>query len=373
MVFASVRLPGVLRLLRTALAKELVAVGLRFNPPPGWPVPAGFTPAPGWQPEPSWPPPPPGWQLWVGDDYPPADTMPIQAIQAGPPSAPPLPGYDVGNQFSGTGAPYGDTGTPYGGAGAPYGGTGTPPYGGTGTPPYGGTGTPPYGGAPYGSAGSPYGVPDGVTRPPGSGKMSGWAVASFILGLLSVFILGVIFGFIALSRIKRLGQRGRGLAIAGLVLSGVWIVIIILAVIGANVGKATRSSAGVITHSGRINVFSLSIGDCFDNPAGAQTVNTVTAIPCNQPHNAQIYGKFKLTGSDLSYPGATAVAQAARSGCNARIGNVNKSMTTSAMTVRIFLPEERAWIIGQRTVSCMIVNPKADLTSSLLNSSPATG
>jgi hypothetical protein len=43
------------------------------------------------------------------------------------------------------------------------------------------------------------------------------------------------------------------------------------------------------------------------------------------------------------------------------------------MSIRIFLPAEVAWITGQRTVSCMIVNSKADLTSSLLNSSPATG
>ncbi len=267
-------------------------------------------------------------------------------MPAGQPTAPLLPGYGTGGQY-GTGSPYGGTGSPYGGTGAPYGGTG----------------------APYGSVGTPYGTPYGVAGPPpGSGKTSGWAIASFILGLLSVVILSVIFGFVALSRIKRLGQRGRGLAIAGLVLSGVWIVIIIIAVVVANAGKATRSPAtGQITHSGRLNVFSLTVGDCFDNPAGAQTVNTVTAIPCNKPHNAQIFAKFKLTGSDLSYPGSATVTRLATNGCNARIGSVDKSMTTSAMTIRLLFPEESAWITGQRTVSCMILNPTANLTSSLLN------
>jgi hypothetical protein len=39
---------------------------LKFNPPPGWPVPPpGWTPPSGWQPDPSWPPPPPGWKLWM--------------------------------------------------------------------------------------------------------------------------------------------------------------------------------------------------------------------------------------------------------------------------------------------------------------------
>jgi hypothetical protein len=312
-------------------------VGLRFNPPPGWPpVPEGFTPPPGWQPDPSWPPPPPGWQLWVSDDPTSSDTVPIQAIQADQPGVPPLPSYGIGG-------PYGATGTSNGSS---PNGTGGTPY------------------APYGTQ----------AQPPGGGKMSAWAIASSVLGLLGVFILSVIFALIALRRIKRLGQRGRGLAITGLVLSGLWILLIGLTIIGENAGTATRSSStGIITHSGRINVFSLKTGDCFDNPAGAKTVHTVTAIPCDQPHNAQIYAKFKLSGADVSYPGAAVVAQRARIGCNARTGSINKSMASSAMSIRIFLPAEVAWITGQRTVSCMIVSSKADLTSSLLNSSPATG
>jgi hypothetical protein len=317
-------------------------VGLRFNPPPGWPpVPEGFTPQPGWEPDPSWPPPPPGWQLWVSDDPASSDTVPIQAVPADQPGVPPLPS-------DGIGGPYGAMGTP----------NGSPPSG---------SGSAGIRYAPY----APYGV---RAKPPDSGGTSAWAVASFALSLPGVFILSVIFALIALRRIKRLGQRGRGFAIAGLVLSGLWIILATVAVIGANSGTATRSSStGIITHRGRMNIFSLKIGDCFDNPAGAKTVHTVTAIPCDQPHNAQIYAEFKLRGSDLSYPGAAAVAQLARSGCNARVGSVDKSLTNSSMSIRIFLPAEVAWITGQRTVSCMIVNPKADLTSSLLNSSPATG
>jgi hypothetical protein len=296
-------------------------VGLRFNPPPGWPpVPEGFTPQPGWQPDPSWPPLPPGWQLWIGDDQPAAD--PSQEINPSQQAAPPLPAsVSSGGQY------------------------GSPP-------------------APSGAAG----------RRPATGPTSGWAIASFVLGLMSVVVLSVIFSFIALRRIKRLGQRGRGLAIAGLALSGFWVVVLVAAIVAANLGKATRSATtGVITHRGHINAFSLRVGDCFDNPAGAERVDTVTAIPCDQPHNAQIYAKFKLTGSDFSYPGAATVERRARSGCNARIGTVNKSMTTSAMTVRILLPEQTSWVAGQRTVSCMVVNPTETLTASLLNSEPAAG
>src|SRR5215469_2755274 len=35
-------------------------MGMRFNPPPGWPpAPEGWAPGPGWQPDPWWPPAPP--------------------------------------------------------------------------------------------------------------------------------------------------------------------------------------------------------------------------------------------------------------------------------------------------------------------------
>ena len=43
------------------------------------------------------------------------------------------------------------------------------------------------------------------------------------------------------------------------------------------------------------------------------------------------------------------------------------------MTVRILLPDETSWVDGQRTVSCMVANPSATLTTSLLNSAPGAG
>ena len=225
--------------------------------------------------------------------------------------------------------------------------------------PYGGQALPGYGA----------GRPDlGAGQPAGT---SGWAIASFVLGVLGGTVLGIIFGIIALKRIRRLGQKGRGLAIAGLVLSTGWLVLAIVAVIAVGVGGATRSaSTGKIVSRGHLPAFSLATGDCFNNPAGARSVTSVTAIPCTQPHNAQVFAQFKLTGSDFSYPGATAVVRLASDGCHARTGSVSKAKTTSAMTIRILFPQENGWIIGRRTVSCLIVNPTADLTSSLLNSQP---
>ncbi len=45
---------------RAAGATEGGPMAVRFVPPPGWPVPEGFTPTTEWHPDPSWPPPRPG-------------------------------------------------------------------------------------------------------------------------------------------------------------------------------------------------------------------------------------------------------------------------------------------------------------------------
>jgi hypothetical protein len=44
--------------------------GMRFNPPPNWPVPQEWSPPADWMLDPSWPPAPPGWQFWLGGSDP---------------------------------------------------------------------------------------------------------------------------------------------------------------------------------------------------------------------------------------------------------------------------------------------------------------
>jgi Domain of unknown function (DUF4190)/Septum formation len=346
-------------------------VGLRYNPPPGWPpAPEGFVPPPGWEPDPSWPPAPPGWQLVVDDSQtltqvssqpttqanplsPFSDATTPYAGPASPYAPPPSPYAAPGGQQGAPGGQYGAPGDQYGAPGGQYAGPGGQ---------YGAGG--PYG-TPYGGYGSPYPQPGRPYSP----KTSGWAIASFVLGLLGGVILSVIFGVVALRRIKRLGQQGRGFAIAGLVLSGLWTLLIILLIIVGSLSKASRSSStGQITQGGKLSVFSLSVGDCFDNPADTQDVSTITAEPCNQPHSAQVYSKFNLTGSNFSYPGTATVTQLASTGCTARTGNIDRSKVTDAMTVHFLFPDQTAWLGGRRAVTCMVVDPAGDITYSLLKS-----
>ncbi len=73
--------------------------------------------------------------------------------------------------------------------------------------------------------------------------MSAFAVASFVLSLVWLYgvgaILAIIFGHISLNHIRKRGERGRGLAIAGLIigyvgLAGLIAVIIVAATVSNN-------------------------------------------------------------------------------------------------------------------------------------------
>jgi Domain of unknown function (DUF4190)/Septum formation len=290
----------------------------------------------------------------------------------------------AGNQYGGgAGSPYGGgtgtAGSSYGGqtpaGSSPYGGPAAAgsPYGGTGAAgsPYGGAGAgSPYGGA--GAAGSPYGGPAGgpapypggydTGMPPRNNSTNGFAIVSLVLGIIGGAVLSAIFGFLALAKIKRTGQRGRGMAIAGIVLSGVWVVVLVIVIISAQ-GQATRGSNGQINKAGNLSVFSLAVGDCFMNPSSQQDIASVTAIPCTQPHDAQVFAKFNASGS--SYP--SNFTQLASSGCSAQENRLNQSLVTSSMTIRFIFPNQAAWEAGTHTVNCLVVSP-TNISSSLLNS-----
>lgn len=62
-------------------------------------------------------------------------------------------------------------------------------------------------------------------------KTNTFAVLSLIFGILGGIVLGVVFGHVALSQIRRTGEQGRGMAITGLVLSYCWIVPVALLII----------------------------------------------------------------------------------------------------------------------------------------------
>ena len=133
---------------------------------------------------------------------------------AASPYGPPVPSGAYGGPAPVGQVPYGTTsptGHPpvapgFGGAPSAYPG----PVTGPGYPPPG----QPYGGSPY----TPY-----APYAPYNPGTDGFAIAALVFGILGGW-LSLAFGPIALSRIKKSGARGRGMALAGIWLGAAWIV-----------------------------------------------------------------------------------------------------------------------------------------------------
>jgi hypothetical protein len=136
----------------------------------------------------------------------------------------------------------------------------TPAYGGTwtGTPAQPTAGPPAYPStpAPYGGAGayppSGYGQPLPYGTPAVRKRNNGLAIASLVCSCAGILflgvpgILGIIFGFVARSQIRKSNgtQGGEGLALAGIIVGFAWIAILILIFIVA----ATNSNNNGVVH-----------------------------------------------------------------------------------------------------------------------------
>ena len=59
-------------------------------------------------------------------------------------------------------------------------------------------------------------------------RTNGLAIAALVLGLLSGTVIAVVLGHVALSQIRRTGEGGRGMAIAGLILGYFWTAVVVI-------------------------------------------------------------------------------------------------------------------------------------------------
>jgi Domain of unknown function (DUF4190)/Septum formation len=174
-----------------------------------------------------------------------------------------------------------------------------------------------------GGAGSEYptGPEAPIRRQPGAPRRtSGFAIASLVFGIIGGIFLSVIFGIVALRRIRTQNLKGRGLAIAGLVLSGLWTLLIAVVVIVALATDAERDPGGRVREAGTESVFDLRVGDCVNDLEETTVEVAVEAVPCSQPHDAEVISSFELPGGD--YPGEDSVFRVADRRCSRELDAV---------------------------------------------------
>lgn len=252
----------------------------------------------------------------------------------------------------------------YGGWNPPQQGTGWPPPAGIGGYPEGGPAAgypqPQYGGG-YPAPGSGYPPPG---YPPPRTGTNGFAIAALIFGIIGGALLGIVFGFVALSQIKRNGQNGRGLAIAGIVLSAMWTIIIVLAIVLAVTAAAHRDPTGTVTQGGEISATALKVGDCVNNLKDSNDVLSLPGVPCTQPHEGEVFAVFDLPPGD--YPGQAAVDEQVSTQCNSRLTAYSPgAQDDSSVGLFSVYPLEQNWVRGDREVVCIATAKSGTTTGSI--------
>jgi len=231
-------------------------------------------------------------------------------------------------------------------------------------------------GVPTSQAGSGYpppsAYPQGAGYPPGpefprpaAASTNGFAVAALVFGILGG-LLGIVFGIIALVQIRRTGQKGTGLAIAGLVLSAVWLLIIVLALGVLLARSADRDTEGEITEGGSVSALSLQVGDCLNGLEEGADVQNLPAVPCTQPHEGEVYAVFDLPEGD--YPGEAAIFDQAEAGCGERLSSVAPEAYDDPSVGLFYLyPVELSWP-DDREIVCIAISTSGPTRGSIIDS-----
>ncbi|MFJ8072445.1 DUF4190 domain-containing protein [Streptomyces sp. NPDC096176] len=226
----------------------------------------------------------------------------------------------------------------------------------------------------------PYGAPQGWYPPPPR-KMSALAIVAFVLSLVFPFpLLPLILGIVALSQIRRNGEKGKGFAVAAISIHGatlaLWALIVGLGVSGAfdDGPPAKRDSGGQVTSPGSEQVQDIRKGDCFNTndkleeyeSEGGEAAFSVSIVPCGEPHEAEAYAVFDL--EDGPYPGADEVVSIAEEKCAGTlltdyVGDNPK--LAESLEVYYYHPQSSGWAFGDREVTCFLGDASGSSTGSV--------
>lgn len=133
--------------------------------------------------------------------------------------------------------------------------------------------------------------------------------------------------------------------------------------------NASRSSTGDITKSGDMTSNDLRVGDCWDmKDPSADTIDNVTARPCGEAHEYEVFFIGSLTGND--YPTEDQFSTYVKNNCvSAFTTYVGRAYADSSLDISWLYPESKGWAIGDRTVECSAYDPNnSQLTASVKGS-----
>jgi Septum formation len=166
-----------------------------------------------------------------------------------------------------------------------------------------------------------------------------WAVVSLIFGVIGGVLISVICGIVGLNKAKQ-GQGGRGMAIAGLVLSGLWVLVAIAAVaIYFVVGKGT------------VTAMDVKVGDCLKEIPDGTRVLTVETVECGESHAGEVFAVLLMPEGD--FPGPSAIEKY-QNRCEPALASYSPAaITDDSVQLYVLYPTAETWQQGDRAVTCV--------------------
>jgi Domain of unknown function (DUF4190)/Septum formation len=241
------------------------------------------------------------------------------------------------------------------------------PYG---PPPSGPPGWPPYG---YSQQPSPGGYVVSTRKP-----TDGVSVASLIAGLLVLWPVALVLSVIGFRRTRPDSrQRGRGFAVAGLVLSilGFLLTITVVAVVLAVASSPTGRDAFGVIRGERTLTGSLSRGDCYKSTGSDETygiLSSVASQDCKGTHGTEVIEESEAPDED-AYPGEQALVALGRSQCASIFRGILATHSNERhLSLEFLVPGSSAWNSDERRIICGVVDTRGSRHGSLLSQSGVT-
>ncbi|MFF1530150.1 DUF4190 domain-containing protein [Cellulomonas sp. NPDC058312] len=192
-------------------------------------------------------------------------------------------------------------------------------------------------------------------------RTDGVAVAALVTGLLGLGPVALVLGLVALPRTRPGRRRGRGLAVAGVVLGGLGVLAwAALTAVGVGTALATRPLPGDVAEPVDARAVQLVTGSCVAELPADGPVDRVRVVPCADVHGAQVVTAYTFA-DDLPWPGQDRASATVAAACDLTAAEQERGLHAVA-----WAPTERSWASGDRGGLCLAVLPEPG-TGSLLD------
>jgi hypothetical protein len=130
------------------------------------------------------------------------------------------------------------------------------------------------------------------------------------------------------------------MAIAGLVLSGLWVIALVVGIL-----------VYVLVIKGTVTATNVQLGDCLRKIPDSVRVLTVETVGCDEPHAGEVFAVLQMPEGD--FPGQTAIDEYTDK-CGPELASYSRAaMEDDTIQMYVLYPTAETWKQGDRAVTCI--------------------